>query len=200
MAFAVQVAEFLSGVRSAGAAKGYPWPEFAIVGRSNVGKSSFINRITMRKKLAHSSSTPGSTREVNFFRIQIRFGEKDTNLVLADLPGFGFAKFSKSERELTEQMIVEYVESRQDLRAICLLNDSRRSPEKAEIAIRDLAAAHSIPVLVVATKIDKLNKSERAKAVKEMAKGYGLLAEDIVVTGEGTPPEEFWGRVFAAVS
>jgi GTP-binding protein len=199
MPFAVPVAEFLSGTRTIESAKSYPWPEIAVVGRSNVGKSSFINRVTQRSKLAHSSSTPGSTREINFFRIQVRLSDKDHNIVLADLPGFGFAKFAKSERETTEKLIVDYVQNREELKAIFLLNDIRRMPERDELAIRDAASATGLSVLVVATKSDKLSKNERVNALKKLAAGYKLQVEDLVVTGEGVAPEVVWGRVLVAL-
>jgi GTP-binding protein len=191
-------AEFLQGARSIDGLKQFPHSEIGLFGRSNVGKSSFLNRLVVKKGLAHTSSKPGSTREINLFSLVMkvdRFPER--TIVLADLPGFGFARFSKTEREDTESQIIEYLHNRDQLAVACLLNDCRRDPGEAELAIRKVAADNDIPLIVVATKVDVLGRAEREKAIKRLAAAYALQPMDIVVTGEKVDIGSFWARVAA---
>lgn len=171
-------------------------PEIAIIGRSNVGKSTFINRLTNQKSLARTSATPGRTKEINLFSISIKDEpRRDKSLILADLPGFGFAKVSKVERENLHAMIGGYVQGRENLSIVCLLNDIRRAPEEEELGIRDIAFERGAIVLVIATKADKLTNNERAKAIKELAAGYSLDPSDFLVTGEKISIRPIWERI-----
>jgi GTP-binding protein len=191
-------AEFLQGARSVAGLKQFPHSEIGFFGRSNVGKSSFLNRLVVKRGLAHTSSKPGSTREINLFSVVMkaeRFPER--TLVLADLPGFGFARFSKTEREDTESQIVEYLQTRDQLAVACLLNDCRREPGDAELAIRKVAADNDVPLIVVATKVDVLGRAERDKAIKRLAGAYALQPADVIVTGERVDIGAFWARVAA---
>jgi GTP-binding protein len=170
--------------------------EIAIVGRSNVGKSTFINRLTNQNNLARASATPGRTREINLFSITIKDEpKKDKNLILADLPGFGFARVSKGEREALHVMISGYVQRRENLKVVCLLNDIRRAPEEEELGIRDIAFEHGAVVLVVATKADKVTKNEQSKLLKELAQRYSLDPSDFLVTGEKMTARPIWERI-----
>lgn len=128
-------------------------PEFAFIGRSNVGKSSLINMLTHRKSLAKVSVTPGKTRLLNFFDINDEW-------YLVDLPGYGYARVSRSERAAFEKMIHGYLKNRQTLVAAFVLLDSRHDLQKADEEFLDWCGENQIPILLVFTKIDKLKKSQ----------------------------------------
>src|SRR5690625_5301118 len=129
-------------------------PEIALAGRSNVGKSSFINRLIQRKQLVRTSSKPGKTQTLNFYLINDRF-------YFVDVPGYGYAKVSKKERENWGRMMEEYFETRQTLNAVILLTDIRHPPTADDIQMYDYLKYHDLPVIVIATKLDKLPKNKR---------------------------------------
>lgn len=133
---------------------GHPMPEIALVGRSNVGKSSLINHLLKDASLAKTSSTPGKTQSINFFAI-------DDQLALVDLPGYGYAKVSKQIREQWAGMIDHYLENRATLRLILVLMDSRRDPTHEDCAIVKWASFRQKPMLLVFTKADKMTENER---------------------------------------
>lgn len=133
---------------------GAPMPEIAIVGKSNVGKSSLINNLLRNKKLAKTSSTPGKTQSLNFYTI-------DNALALVDLPGYGFAKVSDSVKEQWSSSLEFYLKARNQLKLILFLLDSRRTPTNDDLSLLKWAASHQIPFFVVFTKVDKLNTSEQ---------------------------------------
>lgn len=120
-------------------------PEFALAGRSNVGKSSFINKMLNRKSLARISSKPGKTQTLNFYLI-------NEILHFVDVPGYGYAKVSKSEREAWGKMIETYITSREQLRAMLLIVDLRHPPSKDDVMMYDFLKHHEIPVIIIATK------------------------------------------------
>ena len=130
-------------------------PEIAFSGRSNVGKSSLINRILNRKGLARTSATPGKTATINFYRL-------DT-MRLVDLPGYGYAKVSDSERRRWSELIEGYFDDERDLRLVIQLWDMRHDPSKDDYQMLEYMLEREIPFILVLTKSDKLNKSERAK-------------------------------------
>ncbi|CRH91628.1 putative GTP-binding protein [Chlamydia trachomatis] len=135
-------------------------PEIALAGRSNVGKSSFINTLLGRKNLARTSSKPGKTQQLNFYNI-------DAKLRFVDVPGYGYAKVSKSERAKWGKMIEEYLTSRDNLRAVVSLVDMRHDPSADDIQMYEFLKYYEIPVIIVATKADKIprgkwNKHESA--------------------------------------
>ncbi|MBS0603680.1 MAG: YihA family ribosome biogenesis GTP-binding protein [Verrucomicrobia bacterium] len=132
---------------------GNPMPEIALVGRSNVGKSSLINHLLRNSNLAKTSSTPGKTKSINFFSI-------DEQLALVDLPGYGYAKVPKDIREQWSGMIDHYLQTRTTLRLILFLLDSRRDPTEEDCALMKWAAFHNKPMLLVFTKADKMTDSE----------------------------------------
>ena len=139
-------------------------PEVAFLGRSNVGKSSLLNRLMGRRRLAHTSRTPGKTRLVHFYRVQ-RGGR---SVCLVDLPGYGFAKVSRAERRRWRTLVEDYLEDRTTLRACVLLQDLRRDVTDDE---RDLLAwldERRVPTIVALTKIDKLKPMRRAARVREL--------------------------------
>ncbi|MGE7622811.1 ribosome biogenesis GTP-binding protein YihA/YsxC [Viridibacillus sp. NPDC096237] len=139
-------------------------PEFALAGRSNVGKSSFINRMIGRKSMARISSKPGKTQTLNFYKIE-------EQLFFVDVPGYGYAKVSKSEREAWGKMIEQYFTSRPILKAVVLIVDIRHKPTVDDCMMYDFLKHYNIPVIVVATKADKIVKGKwdkHKKVVKEV--------------------------------
>lgn len=170
-------------------------PEIAFVGRSNVGKSTLINRVTLKRKLARVSNTPGRTKQLNVFNLKIKTGRHNRQINLIDLPGFGYAKVSKAERQEFAELIENYLSNRSALFAVCILNDIRRDAQEEELAVRDFCAQFGKHVLVVATKCDKLSSNELQKNLKRLCSGYGLMPSDVIASGEGIKTAEFWWRV-----
>ncbi len=156
------------------------FPEVAFAGRSNVGKSSAINRLVGRRGLARTSSTPGRTQQLNFFGL-------DDRLVLVDLPGYGYAKVSKAARDAWRPLVESYLGTRGVLAGVVLIVDVRRGLEEEEHQMLDFLAALGTPVLLLATKIDKLNRSGQAKALRALAASALPIVPFSAVTGEGVP-------------
>jgi len=192
----IRQAEFLFGAPALTAIRKQTLPEIAIVGRSNVGKSTFINRIAGRK-LARVSGNPGSTRELNFYRIEGDCSDTPFAVTLVDMPGFGFAKLSKEQREEIARLSVEYLRDRDQVRAVVLLNDCRREPQADELSIQSLCASQGISCVIVLTKFDTLRANDKHKALASVAAGYNLEKDDILFTGEGVPPGAIWERLVA---
>jgi GTP-binding protein len=161
-------------------------PEIAFIGRSNVGKSSLINSLLLRKGLAKVSRTPGKTRLVNLFRITSDDPEL-SRFVVVDLPGYGYAKVSKALRAQWAPLIEQYLDESEQLRVVVLLVESRVLSEQDSQTIAWLSSVGRPPV-VVATKVDKLKMSERVGALRRLQEGLGV-AEGVIpyssVTGEG---------------
>ncbi|MFD1705595.1 ribosome biogenesis GTP-binding protein YihA/YsxC [Siminovitchia sediminis] len=158
-------------------------PEFALAGRSNVGKSSFINKMINRKSLARTSSKPGKTQTLNFYKIE-------ESLFFVDVPGYGFAKVSKKEREAWGRMIETYLTTRKELRAVLLIVDLRHPPTEDDVMMYDFLKYYEIPCIVIATKADKIPKGKWAKHVKITKETLDLDPADEIVTfssetGEG---------------
>lgn len=158
-------------------------PEVAIVGRSNVGKSSVINCLVNRKGLAKVGKTPGKTQTINFFQIETN-GPK---FMLVDLPGYGFAKVPERIRELWGPLIEAFFKNRENLRGVIMLVDSRRTQDSD----RDMVAwitRLNLPIILVATKADKVSRGKRQAAIHEIQEGLGIDGEPIFLsayTGEG---------------
>lgn len=136
-------------------------PEFAFIGRSNVGKSTLLNRLLNRKNLARVSSQPGKTRQINFFAINEQFR-------FVDLPGYGYAAVSKRERSEFASMIDKYLLEREPLCRIVQLVDIRHEPSKDDVAVHKGLAQLDVPLVVVATKLDKIGKSQVPSHVKKI--------------------------------
>lgn len=200
----IKTAEF---VKSAVKPVDYPeldLPEIAFVGRSNVGKSSLINRLLNRKALAKTSSTPGKTRLINYFLI-------NEDMVFVDLPGYGYAKISKSERESLGKMVEKYLSTSKELKMVAVLQDMRRDQTDMDRTMINLIRHHGIPVLLIYTKADKFSNNQRAQRLKILGtsltpidfgpisfsspKGTGRekvweLINEVIETREETSPDE----------
>ena len=146
-------------------------PEICFAGRSNVGKSSLINKILGRKSLARVSSTPGKTVTINFYRIG--------DVRLADLPGYGYAKVSDDEKMRWAQLMEEYFTSGRDIRLVLQLIDMRHKASEDDIAMLELLDSVEMPYIIVLTKCDKLNKTEFNNRLKLFKEELGYLAEDV---------------------
>jgi GTP-binding protein len=157
-------------------------PEIAFAGRSNVGKSSLLNKLVRRKAFARVSNTPGRTQEINFFRVNDKF-------VLVDLPGYGYAVVSKAKRAAWRPLIEKYLRYTPQFRGIVQLLDARHDPTAEDLEMIDFLSELGAPVLFAITKIDKVKKSEQARRIEEIARKIGVEADQLIpfsaVTGEG---------------
>ncbi|MFT8672761.1 ribosome biogenesis GTP-binding protein YihA/YsxC [Leuconostoc mesenteroides] len=161
-------------VMSAVSASQYPTdgkPEIALVGRSNVGKSSLTNTLIQRKNFARTSSQPGKTQTLNFYDVEDK-------LYFVDVPGYGYAKVSKAQREAFGLMIEEYITSRKQLRGVISLVDARHEPSEDDISMYEWLHYYNIPILVVATKSDKISRGKFNKAESVIKKALGFDNED----------------------
>ena len=181
-------AEFALSAFSLGGCPRWKRSEIAIAGRSNVGKSSLLNALTGVKGLARTSKTPGRTRCLNFFTV----GDA---LALCDLPGFGYAKMPHDEARKIASMMHEYIHGRINLAAIAILIDCRRGPQQDELDLATMATGRGIEVIPVATKVDKLRRSERAGALARFAQMPGALIFTSATSNEGI--EDLRRRILA---
>lgn len=149
-------------------------PEIALAGRSNVGKSSLINSLLNRKNLARTSSQPGKTQTLNFYIINQEF-------YFVDVPGYGYARVSRVQRKKFGEMIQDYLETRENLRGLILLTDSRHEPTKDDVAMYNYALYLNVPILIVCTKIDKVKKSQENKVLANLKKNLDLGHENVNV-------------------
>jgi len=176
-------------------------PEVAFVGRSNVGKSSLLNALARRDGLARVSATPGRTQALQFFRVewQASPAARPRAMHFCDLPGYGFAKVPKAERDRWAGMIEEYLRERDALLATVLIVDARHEAQASDIEALGFLAAQGRRVLVAATKMDKLSKSHRHDAARLIAHGLGVARDDVVPFSaiEGTGSDALWTQVAA---
>ena len=162
--------------------------EIALSGRSNVGKSSFINRLIQRKSLARTSSKPGKTQTLNFYHINDLF-------YFVDVPGYGYAKVSKKEREKWGKMIEEYITTRENLELVLILVDFRHEPSTEDVQMREFLEYYEIPYRIIMTKCDKIPRGKWNKHVSQIRKAFGKPPEELFLTfssetGEGV--EKAW--------
>jgi len=163
-------------------------PEFAFVGRSNVGKSSLLNTLLHRKELARTSGKPGKTQTINFFDV-------DGECYFVDLPGYGYARVSKAVKEEWGRRMTDYLRDREALRMVALLVDARHEPSDSDLNMLEILEQSEKPTLIVATKFDKVKRSLRQKHIKIVREGLGLDTDALVipfssVTAEGV--REIW--------
>lgn len=184
-------AEFLLSAVSTEHYPRQPMPEVAFAGRSNVGKSSLINTLLLHKGLAKTSSTPGKTQAINFFVINQRF-------MLVDLPGYGYAKVPQHVKATWGKMIAIYLEQREWLRAVVHIVDVRHAPTPQDQQLRDWLTHYGIEIVTVATKADKLKRSQRAKHISTVRRVLGMASEEPLhlfssLNREGR--QQLWGRL-----
>ncbi|MCD8152886.1 MAG: ribosome biogenesis GTP-binding protein YihA/YsxC [Clostridiales bacterium] len=163
-------------------------PEIAFAGKSNVGKSSLINALVNRKSLARTSGQPGKTQTINFYNI-------NDALYLTDLPGYGFAKVSPKEKEKWGQMIERYLHTSKQLRVVFLLIDIRHDPSENDRMMYEWMVYQGFRPIIIATKLDKIKRSQTAKQVKAIRDGLGMDADAVILpfsaeTKQGR--EEIW--------
>ncbi len=168
-------------------------PELVLAGRSNVGKSSFINALTGRKKLAYVGNTPGKTRLLNFFRL-------DDFCMLVDVPGYGFAKLSKAQLMKFASMMEDYFTYRTQKKGLLMLVDARHLPSDDDMSMLEYARYYNIPVCIIATKIDKVKPSRRHAMIKSIKAALALTEDEILIpfsaqTKEGV--DEVWKIITA---
>ena len=167
-------------------------PEVALAGRSNVGKSSFINTMLNRKNLARTSGKPGKTQLLNFFNI-------DDKLRFVDVPGYGYARVSKKEREKWGKMIEEYLTTRDNLRAVVSLVDLRHEPSADDVQMYEFLKYYEIPVILVATKADKIPRGKWNKHESMIKKNLDFDKTDTFIIFSSvnkTGVEEAWDAIF----
>ena len=173
-------------------------PEIAIAGRSNVGKSTLLNRLAGRKGLARTSKTPGRTRGLVMFSLRLGRGAPLSEIRLVDLPGYGFARVSRTERDAWQPLIEGYTRRRPSLALFVVLVDARRGLEGEERQLYEWLGTENVPAQVVLTKVDKLSASERGLLRTEVRRVFRgrlpILASG--ETGEGVP--ELWNAIFEA--
>ena len=177
-------AEFIKGAISS---KQFPQigiPEFAFFGRSNAGKSSLINMLLNRKNLVKTGSKPGMTREINFFAVNAPAGKPPSaeSFCIADLPGYGFAQVSLSERNRIDTMLYDYCTTRSELKTMFFLMDIRRDPTEVERHTLAFFQEQGINTVLTATKADKLSKNEQATQLLALASFFECSKDEIIVT------------------
>jgi GTP-binding protein len=186
--------EFVGAQRRPGDPLPTRLPQVALVGRSNVGKSSLINALLGRKRLARVSKTPGRTREIHFYEV-------DERLCLVDLPGYGFASVPPEVRQRWTPLIESYLSTSPGLVGVVLLLDARRGLSQDDRGMIDQLARLGTPTLFALTKVDKLSRSERHRAARALQETLELPGDQVVATsavsGEGT--ETLWKSVVSAL-
>ena len=183
-------AEFVAGASDPAQLPRLSHPEIAFAGRSNVGKSSLLNRLVGQRKLARVSKTPGRTQQINFFLI-------DERLTFVDLPGYGFARVPFSVRDQWKQLVESYLSTRRNLRAVVVIVDLRRGVEEDDARLLDYLHAQGIAAILEATKADKLAYGARQRRARELAEGLVHAAAAVIVcsaqSGDGV--DQLWKQV-----
>ncbi|MDH4121644.1 MAG: ribosome biogenesis GTP-binding protein YihA/YsxC [Deltaproteobacteria bacterium] len=182
----VKTARFLTGAVGTG---GFPpplLPEVAFSGKSNVGKSSLLNKMLNRKNLVKTSSTPGKTKEINFFLINETFR-------MVDLPGYGFSRVSKAQQGAWKHLMEAYLTQRPNLKGVVLIVDVRHPASPLDLSMKEWLEATGLPHVLVANKTDKLSRSQRKPQLEELKRGFSLETPPLpfsALTGEGVG--ELW--------
>ena len=201
--FRVREARFLRSAPSLADCGDVAGPEVAFLGRSNVGKSTLLGELLSRPKLVKTSRTPGRTRAVNLVHVELlkRAGgapEEARTLLLADLPGYGYAKASNEERQRMSALLAEYLARREGLVAVVQLFDLRHAPTRDDLAALDALRERDYAHVLVATKADKLTRNKRGVARRELGRALGADPADIVLCSspEHEGRAEVWGRLW----
>ncbi|EIT1229246.1 YihA family ribosome biogenesis GTP-binding protein [Staphylococcus pseudintermedius] len=171
-------------------------PEVALSGRSNVGKSTFINSMIGRKNMARTSQQPGKTQTLNFFNI-------DNQLIFVDVPGYGYAKVSKKQREAFGKMIETYITTREALKLVIQLVDLRHPPTEDDVLMYDFLKYYDIPTLIIATKEDKIPKGKVQKHIKIIKEKLKLESGDQIISYssiEKKKQDQIWAAISAFIA
>ncbi|EMB9383313.1 YihA family ribosome biogenesis GTP-binding protein [Staphylococcus pseudintermedius] len=171
-------------------------PEVALSGRSNVGKSTFINSMIGRKNMARTSQQPGKTQTLNFFNI-------DNQLIFVDVPGYGYAKVSKKQREAFGKMIETYITTREALKLVIQLVDLRHPPTEDDVLMYDFLKYYDIPTLIIATKEDKIPKGKVQKQIKIIKEKLELESGDQIISYssiEKKKQDQIWAAISAFIA
>lgn len=171
-------------------------PEVALSGRSNVGKSTFINSMIGRKNMARTSQQPGKTQTLNFFNI-------DNQLIFVDVPGYGYAKVSKKQREAFGKMIETYITTRETLKLVIQLVDLRHPPTEDDVLMYDFLKYYDIPTLIIATKEDKIPKGKVQKHIKIIKEKLELESGDQIISYssiEKKKQDQIWAAISAFIA
>ena len=186
----IRKAKFMQSLSAFTAFRGQGLPEIAMAGKSNVGKSSLINSLTRNSKLARTSSEPGKTRLVNLYNINDSF-------ILVDLPGYGYAKASKQEKEKWAGMIEGYLRNSTNLRRVFQLVDIRHEPTQDDQMMVEYLRHYSIPFTVIATKADKLSKAQRGRNIPVICRTLQVQPWEVLIysSREGTGRDALLGRI-----
>lgn len=161
-------AKFIISAEKLSQCPSFNMPEFPLLGRSNVGKSSFINALANHKKLAKTSNTPGKTRLINFFNFSEKF-------MIADLPGYGYAKVSKEAQNRWQKYLEEYLLKREEISSLIQLVDGRHEIQKNDYQMREWVMAYDLPIITVVTKMDYVPKNKTLNVLKNVEKEFGGL-------------------------
>ncbi len=161
-------AKFIISAEKLSQCPSFNLPEFPLLGRSNVGKSSFINCLANHKKLAKTSNTPGKTRLINFFDFSGKF-------MIADLPGYGYAKVSKEAQNKWQKYLEEYLLKREEITSLIQFIDGRHEIQKNDYQMREWVLAYNLPIFTIVTKMDYVPKSKAASVIKSVEKEFGGL-------------------------
>jgi GTP-binding protein len=186
---------FIGSFPSVGSMPAVPYPEIAFAGRSNVGKSSAINKLLNTRKVARVSNTPGRTQAINLFAVEKR-------VVFADLPGYGFARVPIEVKEQWKGLVEGYLGNRDGLRLVVVLVDSRHPPQSMDADLIWGLRQARLPILVLATKVDKLKRNARAKNLKVLRQGFGLKADAMIPfsSHDGTGVDTAWTVLERAIA
>ena len=166
MATKFMQAKFLISAEKLSQCPNYTLPEFPLLGRSNVGKSSFINALANQKKLAKTSNTPGKTRLINFFQFSDKF-------MVADLPGYGYAKVSKEAQNKWQKYLEEYLLERKQISSLIQLVDGRHDLQKNDLQMREWVNAYGLPIFTIVTKMDYVPKLKTLNVIKKVENEFG---------------------------
>lgn len=159
-------AEFIISAEKLSQCPDFSYPEFPLLGRSNVGKSSFINALCNNKRLAKTSNTPGKTRLINFFNFSDKF-------IIADLPGYGYAKVSKEAQARWQKYLEEYLLERKQIKSLIQFIDARHEIQKNDFQMREWVEAYDLPIFTIVTKIDYVPKPKIQSIIKKVEKEFG---------------------------
>ena len=158
-------ADFIISAEKLSQCPDFPFPEFPLLGRSNVGKSSFINALCNNKKLAKTSNTPGKTRLINFFNFS-------DNFMVADRPGYGYAKVSKEAQAKWQKYLEEYLLNRKQIKSLIQFIDARHEIQKNDFQMREWVEAYNLPIFTILTKIDYVPRSKQQSVIAQVKKSF----------------------------